>query len=74
MTAKSIAISRGNDGFKITDFTIGTSAPGTADIELRFNLTDFNGATLRKLDVLKALNAFETAIISGAIFTTLPGI
>jgi hypothetical protein len=36
MTAVSIAMLRGQDGFKFSDFTIGTSAPTSSyDIELR---------------------------------------
>jgi len=40
MTAVSISVSRGVALNKITDFTVGTSAPGAGDIEIRFNVLD----------------------------------
>ena len=72
MTAVSLSISRGVDGFKVSDFTVGTSAPGAGDIELRFNLTDTNSAALTRKDVFKALEAFELALNSGPLITNAP--
>lgn len=69
MSALSFSLSRGVDGFQISDFTIGTSAPGAGDFELRIDLTT---NTPTRLDVIKALEAFERAIESGAIFSTSP--
>jgi hypothetical protein len=66
MTAVSLSVNRGVDGFQIKDVTIGTSAPGTGDIELRFNLTDTNSVNLTREDVIvRAMNAFRTAILQG---------
>lgn len=62
MTAVSLSISRGTDGMKISDFTVGTSAPGTGDIELRFNLTDTNSKALFEKDVVLACKAFIRAL------------
>lgn len=62
MTAVSLSISRGTDGMKISDFTVGTSAPGTADVELRFNLTDTNSKALTEKDVILACKAFIRAL------------
>ena len=59
MAAISISIKRGVAGTKISDFTVGTSAPGANDIELRYNTTDTNSANLTKLDIILALHAFE---------------
>jgi hypothetical protein len=72
MAGISFSIKRGNDGFKISDFTIGTQVPNADDIELRFNTTDSNAAVLTRKDIYKALEAFERVIASGAIFTTTP--
>jgi hypothetical protein len=72
MAAISVSISHGVDGFKICDFTFGTNAPGGGDIELRFNTTDAIGNNLTRLDVRKALDAFQRAYASGALFTTTP--
>jgi len=72
MAAVSLSISRGVDGFKVSDFTVGTSAPGAGDIELRFNLTDSNAAALTRKDVFKALEAFERALNSGPLITNAP--
>ncbi len=65
MAAISVAINRGVDGFKITDYTVGTAAPtGGTDIELRFNTTDQLGAPVTMKNVLIALEAFERAIMT----------
>lgn len=62
MTAISISLARGVPGFSISDFTIGTSAPGTGDFELRFNTTDGQGAAEKLIDVILALKAFRRAL------------
>ena len=72
MAAISVSINHGVDGFRITDFTFGTSAPGAGDIELRFNTTDASGNNLTRLNIRNALKAFERAYASGALFTTTP--
>lgn len=72
MAAVSYSIKRGKDGFKISDFTIGTLAPNADDIELRVNLTDTNSAALTRKDVQLILDAFERLNLSGAIFSTKP--
>jgi hypothetical protein len=65
MTAVSLSVDRGallnqtttvigNQGFKV-----GTSAPGTGDVELRFNLQDANSVNLTREDVLNILNAMR---------------
>lgn len=68
MAAFSYSINRGVDGFKISDFTHGTSAPGANDIELRVNTTDQQSAAMLVKDIIKALEAFERAVMSEAIF------
>lgn len=65
MAAVSFSISRGVSGTKISDITVGTSAPGTGDIELRYNTTDTNSKNLNRQDILLALEAFERAILQG---------
>jgi hypothetical protein len=67
MTAVSLAVLRGVDGFQIKDIAIGTAAPtATYDIELRFNLTDQNSIALSREDILvRAMNAFRIAILQG---------
>jgi len=72
MAGISFSIKRGNDGFKISDFTTGALAPNADDIEFRFNTTDLNAAVLTRKDLIKALEAFERLIESGPIFTTTP--
>lgn len=68
-TARSVSLSLGNDGFKHNDFTIGTNAPGAGDFELRYNATS-NGYKIRRIDVLKAICAFERYLESMATFDT----
>lgn len=58
MTAVSVSINRGFDGLKPSDITVGTSAPGAGDIELRVNLLDALSNTVTDKDVFVALDAF----------------
>jgi hypothetical protein len=67
MAALSISISRGSAGVKATDYTTGTSAPGTGDVELRFNTTDTNSKPLTRLDVLNAVDMFKRQIEAGKL-------
>lgn len=55
MASHYVSINQGKDGFAESDFTTGTSSTGTDQIELRV----LDGASLSKLDVVKALEAFE---------------
>lgn len=50
-----VAIARGVEGMKYSDFTTGTSSAATALFELRI----LDGVTPKKAEVLKALKAFE---------------
>jgi hypothetical protein len=74
MTAVSISVLRGVDGFQLTassgptgtgipaagSFVVGTSAPNSPyDIELRYNLTDQNSVALTRMNIQIALRAFE---------------
>jgi hypothetical protein len=72
MAGISLSISRGVDGFKISDLTVGTSAPGAGDMEFRYNTTDTNGKNLTRMDIRKALDAFERALAEGQLITAAP--
>lgn len=72
MAATSYSINRGNDGFHISDFTVGTLAPNANDVELRINTTDANSVNLTRKDVIQILEAFMRLIESGPLFTTTP--
>jgi hypothetical protein len=74
MAAISLSINRGQDGFKITDFTVGVLAPNANDMEFRFNTTDGNGATVTRKDMHNALLAFQRAVESDALFITPTGL
>jgi hypothetical protein len=66
MTAVSLSVNRGVDGFTISDITIGSTAPAAGDIQLCWNLLDTNSVALTREDILvRAMNAFRTAIIQG---------
>jgi hypothetical protein len=67
MAAVSYSISRGQNGFKVSDFTRGTLAPGANDIEIRINTTDANSAPMTVKDIIIALEAFERGVLSDAI-------
>jgi len=53
-----VSIPRGVEGMKYSDFTTGTSTSG-ATIELRLFDATTPATTYSKVDVLKALKAFE---------------
>lgn len=72
MASVSFSLKRGVDGFKISDFTIGTLATNADDIEIRINLTDANGANVTRMDVRKFCDAIEREAASGAIFSNKP--
>jgi len=55
MASHFVSLNRGVEGSKFSDFTFGTSSTATDSIELR--VLDGNG--LSKMDVIKALEAFE---------------
>ena len=40
MTAVSFQMSRGVDGFKMSDVTVSNNAPASGDVEFRFNVLD----------------------------------
>ena len=67
-----IAINRGLDGFNLSDFVVGTATTAAADIELRIASVDGQGNVLTRMDVTKALMAFERAIAEGSFVTTAP--
>lgn len=50
-----VSITRGTEGTKYSDFTTGTSSAATDLFELRI----LDGVTPTKVEVLKALEAFE---------------
>jgi hypothetical protein len=50
-----VAVARGVEGMKASDFTVGTSSAATALFEFRV----LDGVTPKKVEVLKALKAFE---------------
>ena len=70
MTAVSLSMSRGVDGFKMSDVTVGTSAPGAGDVELRFNTTDTNGKNLNDKDLVRILEAFIRWTLTNGSTTT----
>lgn len=67
-----ISIKRGNDGFKLSDFTTGTSSTAGDDVELRIADLDGQSNKLTRKDVIIALEAFERALESGQLLTTFP--
>jgi hypothetical protein len=72
MSNHFIAINRGLGGFKVSDFTTGTSTSASSDVELRIADVDGQGNAMTRKDVLIALEAFERQLESGAILTNFP--
>jgi hypothetical protein len=65
MAAISHSLSHGVEGFNISDFTVGTSAPGTGDFEFRSNTTDTNSANISHFEMIRAIKAFIRALEQG---------
>jgi hypothetical protein len=72
MAAVSFSINQGDDGFKISSFTVGSLPPGANDFEFRIASTNGQGKTMTRKDAVIALKAIMRAIESGAIFTNAP--
>ena len=76
MTAVSFSMSRGVDGLKMSDVTVGTSAPGAGDVEFRFNVLDTNGKNMNDKDLWLILQAFQRWVLnnggSGITITQQP--
>jgi hypothetical protein len=72
MASISIAINNGVEGFKISDFTVGTATPtALTDMEFRFNTTDQLSHTITRKTLVNALRAFERAIESDSLFINM---
>ncbi len=67
-----IGIKRGLDGFKGTDFVVGSSSTAAQDFELRIADADDNAAAITRQDVMKALEAFERFVVAGSAATSFP--
>lgn len=72
MAGISLSISRGVSGTKISDITVGTSTPGSGDIELRYNTNDTNSKPQTRKDIILALKTFIRALESGQLITNTP--
>jgi hypothetical protein len=55
-------MSRGVDGFKMNDATVGTSSPG--DVEFRFNVTDTHGKNMNDGDLCRTIQAFQRWLLT----------
>lgn len=64
MAAISLILSRGVSGSKLSDFTIGTTAPASGDLQFCWNTTDTNSHALTRKDLILAMRAFEYLIES----------
>lgn len=71
MSNHFIAINRGVEGSKISDFTFGTSSSASTDFELRIGDVDGQGVVPKDKDVILALKAIIRACES-RLFTTFP--
>lgn len=62
-----VALNKGQQGFKLSDFTVGTSSTSGSDVELRIA----DGASLTRTDVYNILKGFMRYIIQRG-FTNFP--
>jgi hypothetical protein len=70
MTAVSFSMSRGSGGFTMTDVTVGTSAPGTGDVEMRFQVLDGQGKNMNDWEIVRILDAFRRWILTNGSSVT----
>jgi hypothetical protein len=71
MTNHFIAINKGNDGLRHSDFTVATSTTAAADFELRIADLDVQGNAISRLEIVKALKAFLFAIEQHGFITNI---
>jgi hypothetical protein len=64
MTAVSFVMSRGVDGFKMPDVTVGSNPPSSGDFEFRFNVLDQNSKNVNDGDLYRFLKAMELWILT----------
>jgi len=43
----------------MSDVTVGSSAPGTGDVEFRFNVTDTDGKNMNDLDLVRIIEGVQ---------------
>lgn len=72
MAAISVSISHGALGMKMSDYTVGTSAPGTGDIEVRYNTTDTNSKNILTHEVVIKLREIIRLLEQGHMSATNP--
>jgi hypothetical protein len=72
MANQYVALNVGQDGFKVSDFTIGTSSSASSDFEFRMANPAGTGAVPTRKAAVIALKAFIRTIESGAIFSNFP--
>jgi hypothetical protein len=65
MTAFSISIAHGASGNLMSDFTVGTSAPGAGDVEVRANNFDSNSHNISDFEIVMMLRAIIRQIENG---------
>jgi hypothetical protein len=66
MTAVSFQMSRGVDGFKMSDVTVGSNPPAGGDFEFRWNVLDSSAGTknINDGDLYRFLKAMELWILT----------
>jgi hypothetical protein len=71
MTNRFYAINRGNDGFRLSDFTAGAASSAATDFELRVADVDGQGKVMTRKDVYLALIALQRLFMSDQLIATL---
>lgn len=61
-----VSLTRGQEGFQFNDFVTGAASSGAVGIELRLG----DSAGYRRVDVIKALDAFERFFENPALYNT----
>jgi hypothetical protein len=66
MSSHYVSLNRGEEGFTLTDFNSGSSSTATDLFELRI----LDGVTPTKVEVHKAINAFERFFENAGLVAT----
>lgn len=72
MAAISVSIAHGVGGMKMSDYTVGTSAPGSGDVEVRYNTTDTNSKNILTHEVVIQLRNIIRLLEQGHMSATNP--
>jgi hypothetical protein len=71
MTGVSIQMQRGQSGFRLDDFTVGTTAPASLDMMVSYQLLDTNSNPLTREDIILFIKAVIRLLMQNGLQSPL---